>query len=384
MLFRSQWKPEFYAEPKKAKLKVKKPSFTTDDDINTPYPGHTITVHYTLDKFADEDISLIKWYRDKNGKSELVKQSTGYGDKTYLIQADDAGSTIRCLIIPQIRSGDKISPIEAKLDKKINEGYSIPANAIADRPRVNGAVNVFLASDSTCKDYSALGMWNGGHVRNEGSWGEFLQSYFNGAVAVQNYANGGRSSRNFINEGTLDKIETKISKGDYLFIQFGHNDAKESDSTRFCPPDKYAENLLFMIRQAKAVGALPVLCTPIARRHYKNNELQYVHGDYPVAMKGVAERENVPLVDMTTLTMEWLAPLGDEGSQPYFVYIMKPGEYSKYPEGKTDNTHLRLSGALKVAQLFAQAVKEEQISPLNKYVEPNNTEIRYSVGCGIK
>ena len=127
-----QWKPEFYSEPKSAKLKVKKPSFTTDDDINTPYPGHTITVHYTLGKSDDDDMSLLKWYRDKDGKSTLIKQSTGYADKTYLIQGDDAGGTIRCLIIPQIRSGDNAKPIEAKLDKKINEGYAIPANAAAD------------------------------------------------------------------------------------------------------------------------------------------------------------------------------------------------------------------------------------------------------------
>ena len=90
------------------------------------------------------------------------------------------------------------------------------------------------------------------------------------------------------------------------------------------------------------------------------------------------------LVDMTAKTMEWLGELGDEGSQPYFVYIMAPGEYSKYPEGKTDNTHLRLAGALQVAQMFAQAVKEQGIEPLNQYVMPDNTGLKYSVGCGIK
>ncbi|MBR1808133.1 MAG: rhamnogalacturonan acetylesterase [Paludibacteraceae bacterium] len=239
-------------------------------------------------------------------------------------------------------------------------------------------LTIYMVGDSTMADrYDTI-------ETPERGWGQVFPTYLNEKVIVKNHAKNGRSTKSYLAEGRWEKVMETLGRGDVVIIQFGHNDAKESDSTRFCPPDKYAENLLFMIRQAKAVGALPILCTPIARRHYKNNELQYVHGDYPVAMKGVAERENVPLVDMTTLTMEWLAPLGDEGSQPYFVYIMKPGEFSKYPDGKTDNTHLRLAGALKVAQLFAQAVKEDKVSPLNKYVEPNNTEIKYSVSCGIK
>ncbi|WP_407429327.1 pectinesterase family protein, partial [Treponema sp.] len=352
-----QWNPEFYTEAVKQKLKVKKPSFTTDDDINTPYPGHTITVHYTLGKADTDDMSLIKWYRDKDGKSELIKQSTGYADKTYLIQRDDSGAVIRCLVIPQSRSGDKASPVEAKLDKKVNEGYAVPANSIADRARVNGAVNVFLASDSTCKDYSALGMWNGGQVRNEGAWGEFLQAYFNGAVAVQNYANGGRSCRNFINEGTLDKIEANISKGDYLFIQFGHNDCSNSSGyleDRYVPlgrPDKkgnypvtpgkkvetpasyaskygatfysydcggtYKWYLKQYIDVARKVGAVPVLVTPVSRQYFTSEGKIRPHHDstdtstntqttennaYVTAVRQLAKEEKVILIDGFELT----------------------------------------------------------------------------------
>ena len=239
-------------------------------------------------------------------------------------------------------------------------------------------LTIYMVGDSTMADrYDTI-------ETPERGWGQVFPTYLNENAVVKNHAKNGRSTKSYLAEGRWEKVMETLGKGDVVIIQFGHNDAKESDSTRFCTPDEYAENLIYMIRQAKAVEALPVLCTPIARRHFKNGELQYVHGDYPVAMKGVAERENVPLVDMTTLTMDWLAELGDDGSMPYFVYVMQPGEYSKYPEGKTDNTHLRLPGALHVAQLFAGAVKQEKISPLNKYVEPNNTEIKYSVGCGIK
>ena len=239
-------------------------------------------------------------------------------------------------------------------------------------------LNIYMVGDSTMADrYDTI-------ETPERGWGQVFPTFLSEEAMVKNHAKNGRSTKSYLAEGRWDKVMETLGKGDVVIIQFGHNDAKESDSTRFCPPDKYAENLIFMIEQAKAVGALPILCTPIARRHYKNNQLQYVHGDYPATAKGVAQRENIPLVDMTTLTMEWLAPLGDEGSQPYFVYVMQPGEYSKYPEGKMDNTHLRLAGAVHVAKLFAQAVKEQNIQPLKQYVQPDNSTIKYSVGCGIK
>ncbi len=239
-------------------------------------------------------------------------------------------------------------------------------------------VTVYMVGDSTMADrYDTI-------ETPERGWGQVFPTYLNENVTIKNHAKNGRSTKSYLDEGRWDNVMETLGKGDIVIIQFGHNDAKESDTVRFCPPDKYAENLRLMISQAKSVGALPILCTPIARRHFKNGELEYVHGDYPDAAKKVAAEENVPLVDMTAKTMEWLGELGDEGSQPYFVYIMAPGEYSKYPEGKTDNTHLRLAGALHVAQMFAQAVKEQGIEPLNRYVMPDNTGLKYSVGCGIK
>ena len=406
-----QWKPEYYKEPKSVKIKAKKASFTTDDDINTPYPGHTITLHYTLGNADSEDISLIKWYREKDGKSELVKQSAGFADKTYLIQGEDSGSIIRCLVIPASRAGDSSKPVEAKLDKTVNEGYAIPANATADRPRVNGAVNVFLASDSTCKDYSALGMWNGGQVRNEGSWGEFLQAYFNGAVAVQNYANGGRSCRNFINEGSLEKIAANIGKGDYLFIQFGHNDCSNSSGyleDRYVPlgkPDKkgiypvsegkkvptpasyagkygdsfysydcggtYKWYLKQYIEVARKAGATPVLVTPVSRLYYTAEGKIRPHHDstdsstgtqttennaYVEAVRQLAKEEKVLLIDGFELTKNlYEKAYADKGGNTEARKLMFQG----------DSTHNNKLGGFVIAGLFARAIKA-QIPALGK------------------
>ncbi len=239
-------------------------------------------------------------------------------------------------------------------------------------------LNIYMVGDSTMADrYDTI-------ETPERGWGQVFPTFLAEEATVINHAKNGRSTKSFLAEGRWEAVMQTLSKGDVVILQFGHNDAKETDSVRFCTPEQYADNLTFMIQQAKSVGALPVLCTPIARRHYKDNELQYVHGQYPDAAKQVAEAEQIPLVDMTAMTMDWLAPLGDEGSQPYFVYVMLPGEYSKYPEGKTDNTHLRLAGALEVARIFSKAVKEQKIMPLCKYVQPDNTEVKYSIPCGIK
>lgn len=239
-------------------------------------------------------------------------------------------------------------------------------------------LNIYMVGDSTMADrYDTI-------ETPERGWGQVFPTYLNEKTMVYNHAKNGRSTKSFIAEGRWDKVMETLGEGDVVIIQFGHNDAKTNDSLRFATPEQYAENLHYMIGQAKSVGALPILCTPIARRHYKDDVLQYVHGEYPQKAKEVATDEDIPLVDMTTLTMDWLAPLGDEGSQPYFVYIMQLGEYSKYPEGKTDNTHLRFAGALHVAQIFAKAVKDQAVEPLDKYVQPDNTEVIYSTPCGIK
>lgn len=239
-------------------------------------------------------------------------------------------------------------------------------------------LNIYMVGDSTMADrYDTI-------ETPERGWGQVFPTFLDEKVTVYNHAKNGRSTKSYLAEGRWEKVMGTLGQGDIVIIQFGHNDAKVNDSLRSATPEQYAENLHYMIGQAKAVGAKPILCTPIARRHYKNDTLQYVHGQYPMAAKAVAEEEQIPLVDMTTLTMDWLAPLGDEGSQPFFVYIMQPGEYSKYPEGKTDNTHLRFAGALHVAEIFAKAVKQQNIKPLADYIQSDNTEVKYTTPCGIK
>ena len=201
---------------------------------------------------------------------------------------------------------------------------------------------VHLMGDSTMaeKDLS------GGNL--ERGWGMMFPNFIEG-MDVVNYAQNGRSTKSFIDRGLWDKVKANLKPGDWLFIQFGHNDAKESDPERYAAPfGAYQDNLRLFVRTAKSMGARPVLLTPVARRWFKENGLdRNCHTDYPAAMAQVAREENVPLLDITTATLDWLEGLGDEASKQYFMIST----------GKDDNTHTVASGARKVTEIICEKIK---------------------------
>ena len=195
----------------------------------------------------------------------------------------------------------------------------------------------------------------------ERGWGMMFQTFLDPqAATVINYAQNGRSTKSFIDKGLWDKVYDAIRPGDYVFIEFGHNDAKESDPERYAAPwGAYQDNLRRFIDETRQKGGTPVLLTPVARRWFKGGKLdRECHGDYPAAMKAVAEEKGVTLLDITTPTLDWIEGLGDEASRPYFMHLA-PGQYACAPQGKTDNTHTVASGARKVAEIVCDRVREQ-------------------------
>ena len=185
----------------------------------------------------------------------------------------------------------------------------------------------------------------------ERGWGMMFQNYLDEGATVVNYAQNGRSTKSFIDLGLWSKVENAVQPGDFVFIQFGHNDAKESDTTRFAAPwGAYQDNLRLFVDGVRTKGGTPVLLTPVARRWFKENGLdRNCHGDYPAAMKAVAEEKGVTLLDMTTASLDWLESIGDEASRPYYMIST----------GKDDNTHTVACGARKLAELVCGLVREQ-------------------------
>ncbi len=173
-----------------------------------------------------------------------------------------------------------------------------------------------------------------------------------------NYARNGRSTKSYIDEGRLALIDREISKGDFLFIVFGHNDEKIQDPTRYTEPDDaYKENLRLFAQTALKHGAFPVFFTPIARRAFDAAKKEAIdtHKPYSDAMKNFAKEEGFPLIDLSELSRKLISKLGETDSARLYMNL-KPGIYANYPEGRDDNTHLTPDGAFTFASLCAQGI----------------------------
>jgi len=203
----------------------------------------------------------------------------------------------------------------------------------------------------------------------ERGWGQLLPEFFNRDIVIENHAMNGRSTRSFIYEGRWDSIMGKLKKGDYVVIQFGHNDKSIQKTERYCTPVEYRYNLTRFIKDVMSKGAHPILCTSIQRRKFdENGKFQDTHGDYPGYVRELAVKFNVTLVDMQKKSEKVIVEHGEEGSKKIFLHI-EPGVYKSLPEGKTDNTHFSEYGARLMAGLFCEGLKEIN-SDLVKYFSP--------------
>ncbi len=184
-------------------------------------------------------------------------------------------------------------------------------------------------------------------------WGGQLAMFLPGGFCVYNRAVSGRSTKSFLDEGRFAPVERAMRPGDLLLVQFGHNDEKPDEARRTDPDTTYPGNLLRFVSAARGKGALPVLITPVARRHFQpDGSLPYTHGAYPDAVRALAVREGVPLIDLKRITRQWLLALGPREAAAYFVQL-SPGEHPDHPDGLCDLTHYNLRGARAVAEMVA-------------------------------
>lgn len=212
--------------------------------------------------------------------------------------------------------------------------------------------------------------------------GQMLPLYLKRTVYLQNHAENGRSTKSFIDESRLAAIYNDIRQGDFLFIQFGHNDEKQADPNRYTEAyGDYQINLEKFVNVARNRGAHPVLITPLCRRQFdEGGTLLDTHGEYPEAMRQLAKRLDVPLIDLCTLSYNAVSKAGDAASKKWFMNF-PAGLYSNYPNGKEDNSHLRPEGAIyfagmiakeleKLGGIYADLLLEGPDKPLSAAIEP--------------
>lgn len=184
------------------------------------------------------------------------------------------------------------------------------------------------------------------HTYPQTGMSQGLDRYIGRNVRIESHAKNGRSTRSFLKEGRFAPVEQAMGKGDFLFIQFGHNDEKPDKARHTDPNTSFQENLKLYVRAAQKAEAYPVLITPIARRLFDGTGafLPGSHGAYPEAIRKVGRELGVPVIDLTEMTETYLPELGDEESRPLFVW-------------PKDNTHLKPEGAVRMAGFLAEGLK---------------------------
>lgn len=211
-------------------------------------------------------------------------------------------------------------------------------------------MRIFFAGDSTMQ-------FNDFSTYPQVGWPQVFQTFVKREIGLINAAKNGRSTKSFIDEGRLDYIDGLIEEGDILFIEFGHNDEKIQDPTRYTTPyGTYKENLLKMINVARNKKAHPLLLTPVARRKFVNGECVETHDEYRKAMIELANEENVPLIDVDTLLREYNTELGDEKSKMLYMNF-KSDFYPLHIEESNDDTHLRYDGGFTISKIVADALR---------------------------
>lgn len=225
----------------------------------------------------------------------------------------------------------------------------------------SAAPRIFMVGDST--------MANKPLELPERGWGMALGEFFAGGVTVDNHAQNGRSTKSFIDEGRWDKVVAALKEGDFVIIQFSHNDEKKEDPKRYTDPaTSFRDNLRRFIAETRRHGATPILATPVCRRKFDAaGKLVPTHGAYPDAMRAVAKETSTPLLELERATARWLQDAGDVPSRKFFMWI-EPGAYPKIPDGRKDDTHFVEAGAKAVAGLAVAEIRSQQL-PLARWLK---------------
>ena len=231
-------------------------------------------------------------------------------------------------------------------------------------------ITIFSIGDSTMADYD-IEKWsrdNGGTNYPLRGWMMMMPQFVKNDVVVQNAAISGISSKSFRDEGAWQKVIDHVKPGDYVFIQFGHNDEKPDSANHTDARTTFRQNLINYVTETRAKRGNPVLFTSLVRRKFDNNgKLVDTHGDYVTVVRELAKEINVPLVDLNKMMGDLVQNLGPEESKKLYLYI-PAGLFSKLPEGKKDDTHLCVYGATKIAELAVNEIKRLQL-PLAKHLK---------------
>nr|WP_242981289.1 SGNH/GDSL hydrolase family protein [Ruminiclostridium sufflavum] len=328
------------------------------ENINSGYTGDSYA------NYNNEIASYVEWtvkvkasgtqrlrFRYANGTEqdrpmEIQINGTAINSSLSFIPTGGWTTWMDVSLNANLKAGDNtIRAVSVTAQGGPNVDYLEVTNASESETKPFTGATVYICGDSTVMTYNAS-------YYPQAGWGQMISKYFNTEVTFVNRAIGGRSSKNFVEEGRLESILSVIQPNDYLFVQFGHNDASINNPDRYAAPfTTYKEYLKKYVDGARAKGAIPVLITPVARLNYSNNTFKNDFPDYCTAMKQVAAEENAALIDLMTLSLNYYTSVGYD--EAYKLYLVS--------SNGTDYTHFTEAGAEVIAGIISKEIKKLNI-----------------------
>ena len=224
-------------------------------------------------------------------------------------------------------------------------------------------IKVWLIGDSTMANKETK-------AYPETGWGMPFTYFFDSTVVVDNRAKNGRSTKSFIAEGLWQPVLDNLQEGDYVFIQFGHNDEGKEKVGRYTTPEEFKQNLLRYVNESRSKKAVPILITPVTRRNFDSTgRIRETHPVYADAVKEVAQQSKVPLIDLDEKSKALLQQYGPENSKILFNYL-DAGEHPNYPDGRKDDTHFSELGARKMAELVLAEIRNLHLELEQRIARP--------------
>ena len=246
----------------------------------------------------------------------------------------------------------------AKIKKTFAGVFLLAAFGLTSPPKTT----VYLVGDSTMANKET-------RAYPETGWGMPFRYFFDSTVVVDNRAKNGRSTKSFIAEGLWQPILDNLKEGDYVLVQFGHNDEVPTKKT-YTTETEFKANLVRYIMETRSKKAIPILITPVARRQFDSSgQVKESHPVYAGLVKEVAQQQNVPLIDLNEKSKALLQQFGPENSKWLYNYT-QPGEHPNYPGGHHDDTHFSELGARKMAEIVLAEIKDQHLPLAEQIIKP--------------
>lgn len=334
---------------KKEKSKIQSPFFFS---VNVPDGNYKVSVTLGSKKYK-----AVTTVRAESRRLYLENIATNKGEeKTYSFVVNKRNT--------KIGENDRVR-IKKREEGKLNWDEKLTIEVNGDCPAISSikiepvsdVPTIWLCGNSTVVDQD-----------NEpwASWGQMIPRWFDDRVCFANYAESGETASTFISANRLKKILSLMKAGDYIFIEFGHNDQKQ----KFAGAGAYynfATCLKTFVDEARKRGATPVFVTPTQRRSFGNDgKIKDTHADYPEAMRWVAKREGVGLIELNEMTRKFYEAMGVEGSKRAFVHY-PAGTYPGQGAALADNTHFNPYGAYEISKMIVEGMKKLNL-PIVSYL----------------